>query len=283
MFKPRLALLGFAAAAAGASPAVGFAQDADVDPFLSAYSAAFGRGSYALRDGTVADIYRGNFSKVLRDSRTDGGDGVGIRLLLPTTVGTQALGDEDLPPGRDGPRVEQAAFLPGVELEFAPGERWALRTRAQFGQSREYAGEKLSSKIAAAGVRSRYTFTGSKLAPSLIGGLLWAAIDPERGERRSLVRVTAGVELDIPAATWSVRGQPMAWRPHVLWDGYYRPSAITPADAAFAPVDSEWQIGVAARRDSGFKILFMRFDAVGVAYRFSEHSEGLRLYLNSVF
>jgi hypothetical protein len=283
MSKQLLALLGFGVAAAGAFPTLGSAQAADADPFFSAYSAAFGRGRYGLSDGTAAEIFRGNFSKKLRDSPADGGDSVGIRLLLPVTVGTQALNDADLPALRDDPRVEQAAFLPGVELEFAPGERWALRTRAQLGQSKEYAAEELSSKIAAVGVRSRYTFTDAKLEPALIGGLLWAAFDPEGGERRSLVRVTAGLELDIPAAAWRVRGQPMAWRPHVLWDGYYRPSPLTPADSGYARVDSEWQIGVAAHRNTGFKILSLRFDGVGIAYRFSEHSEGLRLYLNSVF
>lgn len=276
-------LAGLCAATVAMLPGVGSAQTPDADPFFNAYSAAFGRGHYALSDGTAAEIYRGNFSKKLRDSRFDGGDGVGIRLLLPVTVGTQDVNDDDLPAGRDDPRVEQAAFLPGVELEFAPGERWALRTRAQLGTSKEYAGADRSSRLAAVGLRSRYTFADAKLQPSLIGGLLWAAFDPDGGERQSLVRFTAGLELDIPAARWQVRGQSLAWRPHVLWDGYYRPSPLAPADSNYAQVDSEWQLGVAVRRETGFKILFFRFDGVGVAYRFSEHSEGLRLYLNSVF
>jgi hypothetical protein len=266
-------------------PGTGAAQPPaeDADPFFNAYSAVFGRGRYTLSDGTAAEVYRANFSKKLRDSRADGGDGLGLRLLLPVTVGTQALADDDLPAGRDERRVEQASFLPGVELEFAPGERWTLRTRAQLGASRETAGDEPSSRIAAVGVRSRYTFADAKLAPALIGGLLSTSFDPDTGERRSLVRATVGLELAIPAAAWQVRGQPMTWSPHLLWDGYYRPSALSAAGSDYTRVDSEWQIGVAARRDTGFKFLFVRFDAVGVAYRFSEHSEGLRIYLNSVF
>lgn len=267
-----------------AVPATTLAQD-DADPFHAAYSAAFGRGRYVLGDGTSADIYRGNFSIKLRDSRADadGGDGVGVRLLLPVAVGRQALDDDDRPQDREDRRVEHASFLPGVELEFAPGERWTLRTRAQVGAAKDYETDGQSAALAAVGVRSRVTFTETAGRPSLINGLLWASFDPDDGERRSLVRVTTGVEFEVPAARWRVRDGTMSFRPHVLWDGYYRPSAQTPVEGRYAQVDSEWQLGVAAQRDEGFKLLFFRFDAVGVAYRFSEHSAGLRLYLNSVF
>ena len=89
---------------------------------------------------------------------------------------------------------------------------------------------------------------------------------------------------EIPAARWRVRDSPMRWRPHVLRDWYYRPpAALAFGDENFERRDAEWQLGVAAAREGGFKIWFIRFEAVGVAYRFSEHSDGLRFYLNSVF
>jgi hypothetical protein len=254
----------------------------DADPFAAPYAAAFGRGQYALTDGTEAEIYRGNFSWKLRDSPADGGNGAGVRLLLPVTVGDQAFDGEDLPTGREDRQVEQASFLPGVELEFAPGDRWTVRARAQIGQSREYVTDDVAT-IGAVGIRSRFTFENAALRPSLIGGLLWAGFEPDDGVTRSLVRLTAGMEIDIAAARWQVRGHPMGFRPHLLWDGYYRPSALTPAAQDYARVDSEWQLGVAAYREPGFKIWFLRFEGVGVAYRVSEHSSGLRLYVNSVF
>lgn len=274
--------LSLAIFACGIVPGAACAQD-DADPFHAAYSAAFGRGRYTLGDGTWADIYRGNFSKKFRDSRAEGGERAGIRLLLPIAVGEQALEDEDIPAGREDRRVEHASFLPGVELEFAPGERWILRTRAQIGAAKDFETDGQSAALATVGVRSRVTFREAAGRPSLINGVLWAGFDPDDGERRSLVRFTTGVEFEVPAARWRVRDGSMSFRPHVLWDGYYRPSARSPAAGRYAQVDSEWQLGVAAQRDDGFKLLFLRFDAVGVAYRFSEHSAGLRIYLNSAF
>jgi hypothetical protein len=71
----------------------------------------------------------------------------------------------------------------------------------------------------------------------------------------------------------------------VLKDWYHRP----PPWLGFGDGDAElleggeWQLGVAAARNDGFKILGFGFDAVGIAYRFADHSSGIRFYLNSVF
>lgn len=265
------------------------AQNDDVGPFHVAYAAMFGSGVYRLSDGTEAAVFRANFSKHLRAPPSEGGAGPGVRLLLPVTVGQQKRGDGEL--SLDGPteRVKQAAFLPGIELEFAPAERWTLRTRAQAGRSWQLDGAELegvepSARLAALGVRSRLMWSDAPGRPALINGLLWAGIDPSDSERDSLLRFTTALELDVGVPRWEFRGEPMRLRPHVLRDWYYRrsPALASGADEV-AQVGSEWQVGVAAGREQGFKVWFFKFEAVGIAYRFSDHSDGLKVYLNSVF
>jgi hypothetical protein len=257
------------------------AQAEDVDPFHWAYAAALGAGVYRLGDGTEAQTYRGNFSVALRKSQQDRSS---LRLLLPVAFGLQNLDEDDLPVDRPSDKIEHAAVLPGIELEHRVGRRWTLRTRGQVGRAEELQGTKQSARIAAVGLRGRVELNGLAGNPALISGILWTGFEPRGGERRSLLRLTAGVELDVPAARWRVRDGAMGWRPHVLTDWYYRPPGERAfGDDGFERVDREWQIGVAAARDNGFKIAFFRFEAVGVAYRFSEHSSGLRFYLNSVF
>ena len=268
-----------ACAALIAAPCI--AQTEDTDPFHWAYAAAFGSGVYRLGDGTEAQTYRGNFSVSLRDA---GEDRAGVRLLLPVAFGLQNLDDDMLPVDRPNDEIEHAAFLPGVELEPRAGERWTLRTRAQLGRAQELEGTEQSADLAAVGLRSRVAFDRVLGNPSLISGVLWTGFDSSAGERNSLLRFTAGVELDIRAARWRVRDSPMRWRPHVLKDWYYRPPpALAYGDGDAELLEDEWQLGVAAAREDGFKILFFEFDAVGVAYRFAEHGHGLRFYLNSVF
>ena len=256
------------------------AQSDDTDPFHYAYAAAFGSNVYQLSDGTETQTYRGNFSFQLREP----GDRAGVRLLLPAAIGVENLDDDARPLDRGADDLEHAAFLPGVQLEHYLGERWTLRTRAQVGYAKELGGLEQSARLASVGARSRVVFDDAPGNPALISGVLLTGFDPSVGERRSLMRFTLGVELDIRAASWRVRDSPMRWWPHVLKDWYYRPPpALAFGDDDFEQLDDEWQFGVAAAREGGFKILFVRFDAVGVAYRFSEHGEGLRFYLNSVF
>lgn len=274
--------LGAALALGAAGAAV--AQPADVDPFHLGYAVAFGSGAYRLSDGTETRVVRGSFSKQVRETPTPEQGGPGVRLLFPVTVGVQNLDDADLPPDRPTDRAEYAAFLPGVELEFPASERVTLRARAQLGWGTELQGAEQAARLGAAGVRSRMVFPGVAGRPAWISGLLWAGFDIEDGDRQSMLRFTQALEFEIEVPRWQFRDRPMRLLPHVLGDWYYRPPPLLAyGDSEFEQLEREAQIGVAAGREGGFKILFFEFDAVGVAFRASEHSEGIRFYLNSVF
>jgi hypothetical protein len=252
------------------------------------YSATFGTGTYRLPDGSEVDVYRANFVKRLRDTPDEPGSGPGVRLLLPVAAGARDPLDDPLTVGVTEP-VGQVAFVPGVELEFAAGERWTLRTEAQLGRAAALgdwlheSGE--TARLGAAGVRSRFVFPDVAGRPALINGLLWAGVESSEGERSSLVRLTNGLEFTVDTPRWRVRDSPMHLMPHVLHDSYYRPpSSLALGDSdGSAELDSVWQVGVAAGREGGFKIGFIKFQNVGIAYRFSDLSRGLRFYLNSVF
>jgi hypothetical protein len=257
------------------------AQTEDDGPFHWAYGTALGSGIYLLGDGTETQTYRGNFSVSLRAAENDL---AGVRLLLPASLGVENTDDDIRPLEQGSPDVVHAGFLPGVELEHYLGERWTLRSRAQAGYAEELEGTEQSARLAAVGLRSRVTFDDAPGRPALISGFLWTGFDSSVGERDSMLRLTAGLELDFRAPRWRFRDSPMSWRPHVLKDWYYRPPpALAYGDGDAELLEDEWQLGVAAAREEGFKILFFEFDAVGVAYRFSEHGQGLRFYLNSVF
>jgi hypothetical protein len=264
------------------------AQEDDIGPFHWPHAPAFGSGVYLLDDGTETQSYRGNFSVSLRDTTEDT---PGVRLLLAGALGVENLDDNAGPLERGADDVEHVGFLPGVELEHALGERWDLRTRVQLGYAKELEGTEHSALLAAIGLRGRVRFDDAPGKPSLITGILWSGYESSIDERHPMLRVTAGLEFDVRAARWRFRDSPMSWRPHVLKDWYYhRPpplpdsgGVIENAGDEIVRADDEWQIGVAAAREDGFKILFFKFDAVGVAYRFARHGEGLRFYLNSVF
>ncbi len=255
----------------------------DYDPFHWGYAPMFGSGAYRQTDSTETRVLRVSPSIVVREARVRRGPNVGVRVLLPFSVGIQNLDEEELPPDRPDDEIEHAAVLPGIELEF-PGERFALRVRGQAGWGTELEGLEMAARLYAFGVRSRFGWPDAPGRPALINGLLWAGFVPETGPRRSLLRVSQGIEFDVSVPRWEFKGRTMRLMPHVLADWYYRPPPeIAFGDEDFDHVETEWQIGLAAKREGGFKLLWFRFQAVGMAYRFSEHSDGIRFYLNSAF
>ncbi|HET7131491.1 MAG TPA: hypothetical protein VFJ95_04550, partial [Gammaproteobacteria bacterium] len=199
-FAVARALTAFAAALAALFSAPLAADDAVA--FHWGYAPAFGRGRYQLDDGTEAEIYRVIVKPPIRRSpasedRDADQHGPGIRLVLPITAALLDTPDELLPPGRPTDHVEAYSFLPGVELEFAPTERFTLRTSAQGGWGKELEGAEQSARLAALGVRGRLKFGDAPGRPALIGGALWAGVDPSEAPRQSLLRLTAALEFDI--------------------------------------------------------------------------------------
>lgn len=258
-------------------------EPGDDEPFFWGYALVFGTGAYRLSDGTEARSLRISPSIPLRDAAVRRGPNFGVRLVLPFAVGVQNLDDVDLPPERPSDEIEFAAAMPGVEFEF-PGERVALRVRAQAGWGTELEGIEASARFYGISIRSRFAWPDAPGQPALINGLLWGGVVPEAGERQSLLRLSQGIEFDVAVPRWKFRGRTMHLKPHVLADWYYTPpSEIALGDEKFEHTATEWQVGLVARREGRFKLLWFRFEGVGVGYRFSQQSEGIRFFLNSIF
>lgn len=287
---------------------------ADTEPFHWGYSAMFGGGAYLLGDGRKVDVYRASFKTSLRAPPDAPGGRPGIAALLPVAIGLNDNGGAASAADSDD-ELKLATFLPGIALELRPRERLRVRTNVQLGAGRELNaadGRRDSVRLAAFGVRTRLLFAALPGQPALINGLLWAGFDAKErvgfagpsgasgmpgagtsaaaetildGERGSLFRLTSALEFHVPTPRWQFRERPMYLQPHVLSERYYRPpSGLSLGDADEPPpLKREWQVGVAAGREGGFKLLFFEFDSVGIAYRFSGRDDSLRFYLNSVF
>ena len=249
-----------------------------------AYAATFGSGVYELGEGTEVLIVRAPFSWRLRTADPSRRCNCGVRLLFPVTVGVQNFELDALLSGGFPDRVEQVSFLPGIEIELPRNERWTLRVRAQLGWGTELGSDRDSALIYATGIRSRLVWPERKLRPAWISGLQWAGYHADPGEHQSLVRLTNGVELEVAVPRLKFRGEPMRLMPYALNDRYVDSMQfLSVADEATHDLDAEWEIGVAAGRAQPFSILGLKFDRVGLGYRFSEESRGIRFVFGSIF
>jgi len=266
-------------------PLAATAQEADETALIHwAYAATFGSGVYELGESSEALVVRAPFALRLRTADATKRCNCGLKLLLPVTVGVQDFDIDALLAGDFPRRVEQVSFLPGVEIELPRSDRWTLRVRAQVGWGTELGGDHDSAWIYAAGIRSRLMWPERKLRPAWIIGIQSTGYDAEHFERQSLARLTNAVELDIGVPRWEFREEPMRLMPYVLNDQFVDSVHIfSVVDEAIDDLDSEWEIGVAAGRARPFSIFGIEFDRVGLGFRFSEESRGIRFVFGSIF
>lgn len=249
-----------------------------------AYAATFGSGVYELGEDTEVLVFRVPFSWKWREPDPTKRCHCGVRFLFPVTLGLQDFDFGEVSAGEIPERIAQVSFLPGVELELPRTERWTLKVRAQGGWGTEIGDARDSAVLYAAGIRSRLTWPDRNLQPAWISGLQWSGYKPELGERQAMARLTNGVEVDVPTPRWQFRDTTMHLVPHVLNDWYFKPvDFLSISDTTTQSLDTEWEIGVSARPSRPFSIFGFAFDRVGLGFRYSEDSRGIRLLFGSIF
>lgn len=276
--------------ACAAAHAVGAQELGAERQFNWAYAAAFGTGTYELTEGGgTVSVLRVPLHVTLREPNSGQGCRCGVRLLLPIMIGIEDFdfGDlgniaeiEDLPE-----RTNEFAFFPGIEVVLPRTEHWTLKVTAQIGEGVRKDGDRERTRIYGAGLRSRYAWPLAPGRPSIITGLYWSAFEPEDdGDLEDLARFSAGLEFDVGVPRWQFNDAGMRLIPHVLANWYFRPVEIDPIlSGESIDLDREWEVGLAAGRDEGFSVLRLKFDRVGLAFRQSADSRGIRIYVGSVF
>lgn len=261
-----------------------FAQTPDDPaPFHWAYAATFGTGKYRFSGEESVVVVRVPLQWRWREPDESRRCGCGVRFLFPFTAGVAELALEEALEGGELPRrLEQASFLPGVELEFPRTQRWTLRTRAQLGWGTHRGDGADDAFIYTAGVRSRYAWPGAAGRPALVNGLQWVGFNPERGDPESALRLTSGVEFAVSVHRWQFREQTMQLMPHVLVNRYLHTRGPHDARRSLGDI-TEWEVGLASGREEPFAIFGFEVGRLGLAFRYSEHGSGIRIVAGSIF
>lgn len=256
----------------------------DTGRFHWAYAANYGTGMYSVDDGSEVLIVRVPIRVQLRAADPDTRCNCTIRLLAPVTLGVENFDRNQATNGGLPRQARHYGVLPGVEIDFPRSGRWTLRTRAQVGWGTQRHVGRDKALIYAVGIRSRYIWPDAPGRPAMINGLLWSGYNPDQDSRRSISRISSGVEFDIHVPRWQFREHTMRLMPHVLGDWYLDTvDAGDLADGRIGALDNEWEIGVAAGRTKPFTMLGFKFDRVGIAIRESSAGTGLRVFVGSIF
>ena len=243
--------------------------DPEIEPVHWAFSSFLGTGWYKLDNNRQVYVLRIPPRWYFRDSSIDenGKRQLGIEFHFPLTFGLHQL--EGIGDFLDFDNVGTVSFNPGVEIEYPVSERWLLRAFAHLGW-----GTQVDSSDRAwiydAGVKSRYAFKHGKLDWGLVNGIFFAGYSARDTGQDKLGGLTAALDFAYPLSLSSPGSTPL----QIKWDIGYRwykndvsfNRPIPPPDR----VENEWEIGVAlARQDGPIKIWFLKFEQMGLVYRFN--------------
>ena len=243
-----------------------------------AYSPAFGTGAYQIDDEetfvvTVKPRFR------IRNIQEHG---YALNVRVPISIGLQTINPEELNLENLDENFTTVSVVPGVESFIPLTERWMIRPFANAGWGTALDGDE-SAWIYFGGVDSRYAFHWGKADLNLLNGLQWYGYSPNPGESDAFGRFLAGLEADYPLGKATFRGQQLLIRPHFLYYWYFNDLDFRVFLERPVSIDQETEIALAIGTKDLTNFWLLWLDRIGIGYRFSGESQGIRLFLRSVF
>ena len=263
------------------------AQESPPDLGHWAYSPFFGSGWYQIRDTRDVYVIRATPRWEIREANFAENEirTIGIEFRFPITFGLDRFSFDDLPGSIDLDNLTSMSVTPGVEITIPINERWWLRPHAAVGW-----GSTFNSSDSAwtywAGIKSRYSFQHGKLDWALLNSVTYVGATPNRGSSESFWPLMAGLEFDYPLGARKLGGEQVFLSWHGMYTTFENELEDVIGDVTIEPINDQWEFGLSFRKEkSRIKILFMKFDRLGLAYRFSTSGdfEGISFVFHSVF
>lgn len=273
----------------GLAPICGLAQSQQfAEPSIHwAYASYFGTGWYKISDERSAFILRvaprWGHSEASIDEQ--GRRTIGYTFRIPVTMGLNKLNFDDLPAFLDPDNLTSLSINVGADADIPVTNRFSIRPNAEIGYG-TILGEDASAWSYLAEFRSKYTFPSGKLDWSLLGGLGFVGYTPNEGSSDNFAFVSVGAEFTNPIKWPRSKDDQTLLHWHVIYTNYV--DKIEFNNGLHEPdfLASTWELGVAiGKRDKPVRIWFLKFDRLGLGYRYSDNGDkrGITLRFRSIY
>lgn len=253
-----------------------------------AYSAFFGTGRYELDNGDSTYVLGGRPRRPIREPALSeqGERSAGIELFFPITVGVHDFDPTDIGGTAQVDNVGTLSVVPGAAFEMPLERRWSLKPFAHVGWGTEIDGD-ASAWIYWGGLKSRAAFSAESFDWMLVNGLTYLGYSSNSGEDGDLLSVLTAFEFERPTRH-EIAGHQVRLHWHVAYTDYLNEFEIVPRliGGNAVQIDDEWEIGAAfSTGEHRLGIKKLRWDRVGIAYRFSSNGDfdGVGLTFTSMF
>lgn len=251
-----------------------------------AFAPAYGTGVYRLGDDreiyvfriTPMFTHRFTMEKFFKDRD------VLLEFRFPLTFGIHNFNLSEIFKGVFPDSLHQISFTPGLELKLPVTTRWNLRIFGHlgYGSAIKQSGE--SALIYYGGIMSRLIFPIKDSTLGVLNGYATAGYTPSHGLSSDLSNLTNGVEFDFPIGRIGSSDKPFFLKTHVMNFWYFdNIDFFLKPGQKLESLEMEWEIGVAVGKAQRLRLWLFQFDRIGVGYRFSRQSTGIRIYFSSYF
>jgi hypothetical protein len=263
------------------------AQETSASSVHWAYSSYFGSGWYQVTGDRDVFVIRGTPRWELReaDLSVEGERTVGIELRFPVTVGLDNFSVDDIPGTITPSNLASVSVTPGIDITVPITERWLLRPHMAIGWGSALDGSD-SAWTYWAGLKSRYSFQNGDLNWALINAITYVGNTPTKGSSDDFWPLMAGLEFDYPLGKRQMDNEQLYLSWHGTYTSFEGDLDQTVGDGSVDPITDQWQFGLSIRKKKEpIKIWFMKFDRLGLAYRFSSSGDlkGISFVFRSVF
>jgi hypothetical protein len=253
-----------------ASPASSRADDTGTAELIDwHYGAVFGTGVYKSGDKKVA-VLRLTPAFTVKPVE---GDAVGLRLLLPVTLGLSDFDD-----GKDLPsRVGSVSFLPGLEYLIPVTDATMLKPFVQAGAGSEFSSGN-GAMIYAFGAHTRTSWRPER-TEWLLGTELTRAGYRTGDGSSSLLRVGVGVGLVRPLDA-KLAGHELNWGAHAIYRRYLDDfDELRPEDGKVASQQIRDEVELALSLGTYRPVTFLGFtlERLGLGLTFAQDLVGIKL------
>ena len=263
------------------------AQDSTASSVPWAYGAYFGTGWYQIEGDRDIYVIRYTPRWEFREAEIaeDGTRTIGIEFRLPITFGLDHFSYDDLIGSADLDNLSSLSFTPGIDVTIPITERWLLRPYAAVGWGGSFNGSE-SVLTYWAGIKSRYSFQHGKLNWALLNSVTYVGHTPSVGPSDDFWPLMVGLEFDYPLGKRKIDGEQVFLSWHGTYTTFEDNLTSVIDDGLSTPISDQWEFGMSFRKEEGrIKILFLKFDRLGLAYRFSTSGDfkGISFVFRSTF
>lgn len=240
------------------------------------YATLMGTGYYRLDDRSVAILRMVPNFELLEQKP----DRFGLRLVVPTAVGLHNFDLDDVA-DIDFDDLATISVVPGVEMDFSPGERWSLTPGVYLGYGRDLSND-AGSIIYGAKITGAYEFNREN--PGLTFGTeaVVSGYTPDDGPSNFLTRFSVGLDIRYPMG-WTINGKETFFAAHVIDYVYLDELEFRTIGDEPISLRNELEIALALGREPAFEIFGIEFDRIGLGYRFGPHIDAIVLVVGFPF